>query len=125
MSFGQRLGWWIEGLVTGAGVPDNLVLVALVCLLAWGLAAWAGWWLARHGKPFVALLPSFILLIIQVYWAPGGIWTLLLFLGALTMLLVLLRLARQMADWERTVWITRRRSGSTLGSPDWRSRCWW
>ena len=71
------MGWWVAGLVTGAGVPDNLVLVALVCLLAWGLAAWAGWWLARHGKPLVALLPSFVLLIIQVYWAPGGIWTLL------------------------------------------------
>ena len=26
--FGQRVGWWVEGLVTGAGVPDNLVLVA-------------------------------------------------------------------------------------------------
>jgi transglutaminase-like putative cysteine protease len=98
--FGERLAWWVKGLVTGAGVPDNLVLVALVCLLAWGLAAWAGWWLARHGKPFVALLPSFVLLIIQVYWAPNGIWTLLLFLGALTMLVALLYLARQMADWE-------------------------
>ena len=99
--FGQRLAWWVEGLVTGAGVPDNLVLVALVCLLAWGLAAWAGWWLARHGKPLVALLPSFVLLIIQVYWAPNGIWTLLLFLGVLTLLLVLVRLAREMAVWER------------------------
>ena len=100
--FGQRVGWWVDGLVTGAGVPDNLVLVALLCLLAWGLAAWAGWWLARNGKPFVALLPSFVLLIIQVYWAPDGIWTLLLFLGVLTMLATLLRLARQMADWEQS-----------------------
>ena len=100
--FGQRLGWWTEGLVTGAGVSDNLVLVALVGLLAWGLAAWAGWWLVRHGKPIVALLPSFVLLAIQVYWAPGGIWTLLVFLGALALLLVLLRLARQTTDWERT-----------------------
>ena len=100
--FGQRVGWWVAGLVTGAGVPDNLVLVALVGLVAWGLAAWAGWWLARHGKPLVALLPSFILLIMQVYWAPDGIWTLLVFLGVLTLLLVLLRLTRQTADWERT-----------------------
>jgi transglutaminase-like putative cysteine protease len=98
--FGQRVGWWTAGIVTGAGVPDNLVLVGLACLLAWGLAAWAGWWLARHGKPFVALLPSFILLIIQVYWAPSGIWTLLAFLGALTLLLVLLPLARRVAAWD-------------------------
>jgi transglutaminase-like putative cysteine protease len=102
VSFGQRMGWWTAGLVSGAGVPDNLVLVALVCLLAWGLSGWAGWWLARHGKPFVALLPGGLLLIIQVYWAPAGIWTLPIFLGALTMLLVLLHLERHIAEWEST-----------------------
>ena len=57
--FGQRVGWWVAGLVTGAGVPDNLVLVALVGLLAWGLAAWAGWWLVRHGKPIIAPAAEF------------------------------------------------------------------
>ena len=73
----------------------------LACLLAWGLAAWAGWWLARHGQPFVALLPSLTLLSLQVFWAQIGTLEILVFLGALTMLLVLLRLVRQMAAWER------------------------
>ncbi len=79
--FGQRVGWWVGGLVTGEGVPDNLVLVAFGCLLAWGLAAWAGWWLARHGQPFVALLPSLILLSLQVFWAQIGTLEILVFLG--------------------------------------------
>ena len=100
--FGQRMGWWVAGLVTGKGVPDNLVLVAFACLLAWGLAAWAGWWLARHGKPFVALLPSLLLLSLQVFWAQTGLLELLISLGSLTMLLVLLRLARQIDAWEHT-----------------------
>ena len=43
------------------------------------------------------------MLILQVYLgAERGSWTLLILLGALTMLLVLLRLVRQMAAWERT-----------------------
>ncbi len=100
--FGQRVGWWVAGLVTGKGVPDNLVLVAFACLLTWGLAAWAGWWLARHGKSFVALLPSLILLSLQVFWAQTGTLELLIFLGSLTLLLVLLRMTRQIEDWERT-----------------------
>ena len=100
--FGQRVGWWVAGLVTGKGLPDNLVLVAFACLLAWGLAAWAGWWLARHGKPVVALLPSLIVLSLQVYWSQMGVVELLIFLGSFTMLLVLLHLVRQIDDWEHT-----------------------
>jgi transglutaminase-like putative cysteine protease len=100
--FGQRVAWWVAGLVTGKGVPDNLVLVAFACLLAWGSAAWAGWWLARNGKPFVALLPSLILLSLQVFWAQTGTLEILIFLGSFTMLLVLVRLVGQTAAWERT-----------------------
>ncbi len=69
--FWQRVSWWVEGLVTGRGGADNLVVVALACLLVWAVAAWAGWWLARNGKPFVALLPTGILLANQVYWVAG------------------------------------------------------
>ena len=58
VDFWQRLGWWVNGVIAGQGVPDNLPLVGLFCLLAWGLAAWAGWWVSRHGRPFVAMLPD-------------------------------------------------------------------
>jgi len=97
----QRAVWWTEGLVTGRGGADNLVVVGLACLLAWGAAAWAGWWLARNGKPFVALLPTAILLANQVYWASTGYWELLAFLWSISLLLVLLRLERQFRSWEQ------------------------
>lgn len=100
-TFGRRLAWWISGLVNGQGLPDNLVTIGVAGLLAWGLAAWAGWWVARQGKPFLALLPSAVVLALQVYWAEDARWVLLVFLGAMTLLLASARLAWFTAIWER------------------------
>ncbi len=101
VSFGQRLVWWIGGLVRGQGTPDNLVVIGLTGLAAWALAAWAGWWVARRERPFLALLPTGIALALQVYWAADVRWPLILFLASTTMLLVLGRLVWSMAGWER------------------------
>lgn len=100
-TFGRRAAWWVGGLLTGQGAPDNLVVIGLACLLAWALAAWAGWWVARRGQPFPALLPTGVLLAQQVYWAEEVRWSLLLFLAAFTMLLVMARLAWLVEGWER------------------------
>lgn len=99
--YGQRVAWWVDGLLGGRGAPDNLVVIGLAGLLAWGLAAWAGWWVARRGQPFPGLLPTGIVLALQAYWAEDVRWTLLLFLGATTMLLIATHLAWLMAEWER------------------------
>jgi transglutaminase-like putative cysteine protease len=106
--FGQRVGWWVNGLFTGQGVADNLVLIAFVGLLAWLVAAWAGWWLTRPkseiGNPqsFVALLPTGVLLAQQVYWANAGYTWLLVFLAAVTLLLTLGHYHRLTQEWEAT-----------------------
>jgi hypothetical protein len=100
--FGDRLGWWIEGVVSGNGQADNLILVALGCLIAWSAAAWAGWWIAARGRTFVALAPTGILLAQQVYAANEGHSAVLTFLGTTTALLVMAHLARQTRDWDRT-----------------------
>lgn len=99
--FWHRVGWWVAGLTTGRGGVDNLVVIGFASLAAWAVAAWAGWWLARHGRPFVALLPTGILLANQVYWSSQSYWTLLAFLGGLTGLLVWLPVQRQIRAWER------------------------
>jgi transglutaminase-like putative cysteine protease len=101
-AYGQRVYWWIDGLINGPGAPDNLVLIGLAGLLAWSLAAWAGWWIARHGRVLVGLLPTGIILAQHVYWAEGGRWSLVMFLGATTMLLVGARLTWLMRSWERS-----------------------
>lgn len=99
--YGQRVGWWAGGLIGGRGMPDNLVVLGLAGLLCWAAAAWAAWWLVRRGLPFVALLPTGILLANAVYASSTSYWTLLAYAGSLAALLVLLRMERQMQAWDR------------------------
>lgn len=98
--FGQRVAWWINGALTGRGIPDNLVVVGMAALLAWGLAAWAGWWLARRGRTFVALFPTGFFLPQQVYNADAGHLWLLTFLAALTLLLVVAGFHHLEREWD-------------------------
>ncbi len=100
--YGQRVAWWVDGLVNGPGVPDNLVVIGLAGLLAWCFAAWAGWWIARRGQSFVALLPTGIVLAQLAFWVDDTRWSLITFLGATAMLLVTSRLSWLMRHWERT-----------------------
>lgn len=101
-SYAGRVAWWAQGLVSGQGAPDNLVVIGLAGLLAWAVAAWAGWWIVRREQPFIALLPTGILLAQQVYWASDVRWALLFFLGATALLLVAVRWHSLTARWERT-----------------------
>ncbi len=100
--YGQRVVWWLDGLVNGPGVPDNLVVIGLAGLLAWCFAAWAGWWIARRGQSFVALLPTGIVLAQLAFWVDDTRWSLITFLGATAMLLVMSRLSWLMRHWDRT-----------------------
>lgn len=100
VDFGQRVGWWVGGALSGQGVPDNLVVVGFAALLAWSLAAWAGWRMARTGGVFAALFPTGFLLPQQVYNADAGLAWLLTFLGALTLLLVIAGLYRLERTWD-------------------------
>lgn len=102
VSYAGRVAWWVQGLVTGEGAPDNLVVIGLAGLLAWAVAAWAGWWIARRSQPFVGLLPTGLFLAQQVYLAADVRWSLLLFLAATALLLVAVRWHSLTARWERT-----------------------
>ena len=99
--FWQRLGWWVSGVLSGQGVPDNLVLVGLVCLLGWGLAAWAGWWVSGHGRPFVAMLPISVLLAQAIYSMDGQFGYLLAFLGCMPMLFAMARFYSLEQSWAK------------------------
>jgi transglutaminase-like putative cysteine protease len=98
--FAQRVVWWVDGVIVARGIPDNLVMVGFAALIAWCVAAWAGWWIVRRGRVFVALFPTGFLLPQQVYNADAGQTWLLTFLGALTGLLVIGRLNRMTRSWD-------------------------
>jgi transglutaminase-like putative cysteine protease len=99
-SFAERTLVWVEGLITGRGGIDNLVVLFFAGLLAWGLAAWAGWWLARHGRAFVGLLPTGALVAQIGYWAPDTLWALVVFIATAGVLLVLTQLWWHVSAWE-------------------------
>ncbi len=96
----ERVVAWVRGLVIGPPAPDNLVVIGFIVLVAWLVAAWAAWWVARRREPFVAVLPTGILLAQHAFWAPDTISYILLFLGVTVFLLVLARLVFQMRDWD-------------------------
>ncbi len=96
----QRAGWWIKGLVVGPPAPDNLVVIGVIVLLAWCIAAWAAWWVARRGQPLVGLLPTAVFLAQQAFWAPGTISYVLVFLGVTSFLLVAAGHEFNMRAWD-------------------------
>ena len=100
-SYFQRVGWWIKGLIVGPGAPDNLAVIGLIVFLTWLIAAWAAWWIARHGQVFVALLPTGVFLAQHAYWVPATLGYLLLFLGVTTFLLVFVRMVFNMRSWDQ------------------------
>lgn len=97
----QRVGWWIRGLIVGPGSPDNLAVIGLIVFLTWLIAAWGAWWIARHGKTFVALLPTGVFLAQCAYWAPTTLGYVLLLIGATAFLLVLVHMVFNMRAWDR------------------------
>jgi transglutaminase-like putative cysteine protease len=97
--FAQRVDWWWTGLRTGQGVADNLVLIGAAGLLAWLVGAWAGWWVPRHSKPFVALFPAGVLLLQTIFATDNNNGWILIYLGALGLLLALTHF-----DWQARRW---------------------
>ncbi len=98
----ERVSVWVRGLILGPGAPDNLVVIGLIVLLAWLLAAWAAWWVARRREPFIAVLPTGVFLAQHAFWAPDTVSYVLLFLAATVMLLALARLVFQTREWDAT-----------------------
>ncbi len=88
--YAQRTGWWLDGMLgSRQPVPDSLVVAGLVLAFCWLAAAWAGWQIARHGRPFAGLLPSLVFVIVQAYLVRRGLTWLLLMVGLWPVLLAL------------------------------------
>ncbi len=98
--YGERVGWWLDGVIAGPGAPDNLVVIGLAVFLVWCTSAWMAWWIARRGQPFVAHLPAAVLLAQHAYWAPSTLGYVLVMIAILTFLLVMAPLTSRLRAWD-------------------------
>ena len=67
-SIGNRLLITLDQLIQQRPVTDNMFFLTLMATLFWGLAAYSGYSLTRHGNPWRAIIPTGLaLVIIQAY----------------------------------------------------------
>jgi transglutaminase-like putative cysteine protease len=88
-----RLAQWVSDVRTlgQAGHADaDAVFRWLLGMLAWGAAAWAGWWLFARRRTLAALLPAGVLLGSNAFFFWDGRLWLPFFLGGLTLVGVLM-----------------------------------
>ena len=87
-------------------VHNSLFFVAFTCIVFWFISLAAGYWLVRHSNILIAILPSFIIiLLIQIYDndRASAAWWLAIF-----MLLNLLLLGREYYLQNLKIWTKRR-----------------
>jgi hypothetical protein len=100
---GTRMAISVGEFVNRENVSDPILFLAVMALVIWGLAVWAGYRLARRGDAWGATLPmGALLVILQTYDnAPG---TRSLYLAAYVLCILLLvsrqQLLRQQLNWE-------------------------
>jgi transglutaminase-like putative cysteine protease len=102
VSYFERVAAWVRGLVVGPPAPDNLAIIGVIVLVSWLLAAWGAWWVARRREPFVAVLPTGVVLAQHGFWVPDTISYVLIFLGVTVFLIVLARFMFQTREWDAT-----------------------
>lgn len=98
--YGERVVWWLDGIINGPGAPDNLVVIGLLVFVVWCTSAWMAWWVARRGQPFVAHLPAAVFLAQHAYWAPSTLGYVLVMIALLTFLLVMAPLISRLRAWD-------------------------
>ena len=97
----ERAAGWAGAVVQHQAVADTGLFVGLLSLLAWGSAAWLGWWVLRRRQALPALLPAGVLLAVNVHLS-GQHWVLWwAYLALAAGLSVHLNYERRHADWDR------------------------
>ena len=93
-------GWWAIALGEGRS-EETIVFAFAVGLLAWLLAAFAGWIIIRRRRPWAGVIPLTLALALNNYYGRAGIWYLPIFVGLLVALVATVGYADREAGWTR------------------------
>lgn len=66
----QRAWIWLGNAVTGEPTVDNLIFVFMLAVLVWVLAYSATWAYLRDGRRWLAVLPTGMAMLVNLYYAP-------------------------------------------------------
>ncbi len=96
----ERILVWLAQVLTGGTGSDNLIFVIQLCLITWGMAYFAAWFVYRHHQVWGAIIPTGIALIINLFYTlpQTGLYFGLYVLSAL-LLLVRLNLQTMERQW--------------------------
>jgi transglutaminase-like putative cysteine protease len=94
-----RLGGWFLRLVDGNPVLDPVAMVLVWGLVMWAVAVWAGW-KVRLYQPLRGLAPASALLAITLYVVGASSFSLLWLLGAMLLLMAMIRQDARERRWQ-------------------------
>lgn len=109
-----RIAGWGAAILEGETINDAGLFVFLVVLITWNASAWLAWCVIRRRRALDGLLPSGVLLALNVHLADQPVIPLALFVGCAVLLTAYAEFKRQHADWERR----------RVDYPDWLGGAW-
>lgn len=91
---------WLDAAISGSASADNYVFVFEIAFLLWWLAFLGMWSILRYGFVWRAVVPAALVMLINAYYAPQAVTTLLAVFSALALfLLIRTNLAHQQLRW--------------------------
>lgn len=84
----QRAWIWLGNALAGAPTVDNLMFVFVLAILVWVLAYSATWAYLRDGRRWLAVLPTGMAMLVNLYYAPPNLGAFFVFYVICAILLV-------------------------------------
>ena len=97
----DRIGGWLTVILDGGRSEETVVFALGLGLLAWFLAAYAGWSTLRHHRPWATVTLLTLALAINNYFGRAELWTLPVFVGLMVALVAVVHYVDREADWSR------------------------
>ncbi len=90
---------WLESALSGGVSDDNLIFVLELSILGWWLAFLSGWAVFRDRRPWRAVIPIGLAMVVNTYYAAGLTGFLLFYFLLALLLLVRINLGRYETWW--------------------------
>jgi transglutaminase-like putative cysteine protease len=98
----RRLYNWYQIALQGGTSYDNLMFVLQMGVIVWGMGYLTIWFMARSGKPWPAIVPGGMVLLINLYYAPRDItWWFIAYILIGLLLVIRFNLLVQEREWRR------------------------